>query len=72
MRQLLTKFSESLDPRRVLPEYPRPMLVRNSYYNLNGLWEYAVSGGSGESSAAVAAGRQILRHGVRKSPTSIT
>ncbi len=49
MKQLHTKFSEQIDPRRVLPEYPRPMLERGSYYNLNGLWEYAVSDGGGGS-----------------------
>jgi len=27
----------------VLPEYPRPQLVREQWQNLNGLWEYAVS-----------------------------
>ena len=25
-----------------LPEYPRPSLRRDSYLNLNGLWDYAV------------------------------
>ena len=28
----------------VLPEYPRPQLRRDSYLNLNGLWEYAITG----------------------------
>ncbi len=27
----------------VLPEYPRPQLVRDSYLNLNGRWEYAIT-----------------------------
>ena len=26
-------------------EYPRPQLVRDSYYNLNGLWDFAVTSG---------------------------
>ncbi|MGC3954109.1 MAG: DUF2804 family protein [Propionicimonas sp.] len=38
---LLTPWGESLDPANVLPEYPRPQLVRDSYVNLNGYWEYA-------------------------------
>jgi hypothetical protein len=40
---LLTKWGELLDPDRVLPEYPRPQLVRESYLNLNGRWEYAIT-----------------------------
>ena len=28
----------------VPPEYPRPQLRRDSYLNLNGLWEYAITG----------------------------
>ena len=28
-----------------LPEYPRPQLVRDSYLNLNGKWEYAIRNG---------------------------
>ena len=51
MKQLYTRFSESMDPQRILPEYPRPMLVRESYYNLNGLWEYAITGGKDSFSA---------------------
>ncbi|SEM43789.1 glycoside hydrolase family 2 protein [Nonomuraea pusilla] len=28
-----------------LPEYPRPQLVRDSYLNLNGRWQYAIADG---------------------------
>ncbi|MFN8126209.1 MAG: glycoside hydrolase family 2 TIM barrel-domain containing protein [Candidatus Nanopelagicales bacterium] len=41
---LLTPWGEELDPDRPLPEYPRPQLVRDSYLNLNGRWEYAFRG----------------------------
>ena len=37
-----TPWSESLDASKVLPEYPRPQLKRDSYMNLNGLWEFAM------------------------------
>ena len=43
MSSLLTSWGETLDPERVLPEYPRPQLVRDSYLNLNGYWEYAIT-----------------------------
>jgi len=39
---LLSKWSENLDPDHVLPEYPRPQMVRDEWLNLNGLWEYAI------------------------------
>ena len=38
---LYTRWGRELDPERVLQEYPRPTLVRESYINLNGLWDYA-------------------------------
>ncbi|MGC4153145.1 MAG: DUF2804 family protein [Propionicimonas sp.] len=43
MSTLLTPWGETLDPERILPEYPRPQLVRDSYLNLNGYWEYAIT-----------------------------
>ncbi len=45
---MLTRWGRELDPTQVLPEYPRPQLVRDSYLNLNGWWDYAVTAaGSG-------------------------
>lgn len=38
---MITVWGEALDPDDVLPEYPRPQLVRDSYVNLNGRWEHA-------------------------------
>ena len=34
---------KSSRPQHPLPEYPRPQLRRNSYLNLNGIWEYAIT-----------------------------
>ena len=45
---LLTTWGEHLDRDRVLPEYPRPQLVRESYLNLNGRWDYAITDGERE------------------------
>ena len=39
---LLTPWGEALDPDHPLPEHPRPQLVRDSYLNLNGRWQYAI------------------------------
>ncbi len=40
---MLTPWGETLDRERVLQEYPRPQLRRDSYLNLNGTWEYAIT-----------------------------
>ncbi|HWR22949.1 MAG TPA: MFS transporter [Feifaniaceae bacterium] len=42
---LYTPWGETLDPDHVLQEYPRPQMKRESYFNLNGIWEYAVTKG---------------------------
>jgi len=43
MNQLMTKWGSSLDPSHVHEEYPRPLMVRKQWQNLNGYWEYAIS-----------------------------
>ena len=45
---LLTPWGEELDTEHPLQEYPRPQLVRDSYLNLNGLWDYAFRGNENE------------------------
>ena len=38
-----TKWAAEVTPQNVLPEYPRPQLVRPGWMNLNGLWNYAIA-----------------------------
>jgi hypothetical protein len=38
----LTQWAAQLRPDSVLPEYPRPQLVRPRWQNLNGLWDFAI------------------------------
>ena len=40
--RIISTWGENLDPSNVLPEYPRPIMERESWMNLNGLWEYTV------------------------------
>ncbi|WP_345066767.1 glycoside hydrolase family 2 protein [Leifsonia kafniensis] len=40
---LKTPWAHTLDPDAVLQEYPRPQLARESYLNLNGRWDYAIT-----------------------------
>jgi len=37
-----TKWASEVTPENVLPEYPRPQMVRSEWQNLNGLWDYAI------------------------------
>ncbi len=37
-----TKWAEQVISQNPLPEYPRPILVRSEWQNLNGLWNYAI------------------------------
>jgi beta-galactosidase/beta-glucuronidase len=41
--QLLTRWAADVSPENVLPEYPRPQLVREQWLNLNGLWDYTIT-----------------------------
>ncbi|MDR1097774.1 MAG: beta-galactosidase [Tannerella sp.] len=41
--RLKTEWTEKVDPQNVWPEYPRPLVERSQWQNLNGLWEYAVA-----------------------------
>ena len=38
-----TRWAEEVSPTNVLPEYPRPHMVRSRWKSLNGLWDYAVT-----------------------------
>ena len=40
--QLKTRWASEIDVNNVLPEYPRPIMERGEWQNLNGLWEYAI------------------------------
>ena len=40
---LMTRWGAEVSPDNVLPEYPRPQLVREDWLNLNGLWDYAIT-----------------------------
>ncbi len=45
MKTLKTRWTQQVldNPDQVLQEYPRPALVRDSYVNLNGYWDYAIT-----------------------------
>ncbi|MFO8144055.1 MAG: glycoside hydrolase family 2 TIM barrel-domain containing protein [Dehalococcoidales bacterium] len=40
--RIKTIWGEAVDPGNVWPEYPRPVMERSEWMNLNGLWQYAI------------------------------
>jgi hypothetical protein len=38
----MTRWAKDVSATNALPEYPRPMMVRDQWKNLNGLWEFAM------------------------------
>jgi galactose mutarotase len=40
---LATRWARGVHAARVLPEYPRPQLMRPAWQNLNGSWDYAIT-----------------------------
>jgi beta-galactosidase/beta-glucuronidase len=38
-----TKWADKIDIQKVLPEYPRPIMERKEWQNLNGLWQYSIT-----------------------------
>lgn len=47
--RILTPWAEKIDVKNVLPEYPRPQLIRGNWQNLNGLWQYAITEERGQA-----------------------
>lgn len=41
---IMTTWGEAIDPTAVWQEYPRPIMARGEWQNLNGLWNYAITG----------------------------
>ena len=40
--KIKTKWAAQVDPNKALPEYPRPIMERSQWKNLNGLWNYTI------------------------------
>lgn len=41
--RIRTEWADKINPANVLPEYPRPIMERADWMNLNGLWNYAIT-----------------------------
>jgi galactose mutarotase-like enzyme len=53
--RLTTRWAAAVTADRILPEYPRPQLVRPAWQSLNGRWDYAIRDSG--ASAPARAGR---------------
>ena len=40
--KIRTQWADKIDVKNVLPEYPRPIMERADWLNLNGLWDYSI------------------------------
>jgi hypothetical protein len=54
----MTRWAKDVSPDKVLPEYPRPQMVRSDWMNLNGLWDFEVTAKEGAKPDSFA--RQFL------------
>jgi beta-galactosidase/beta-glucuronidase len=41
--KISTPWASQVTPLKVLPENPRPQMVRDTWINLNGLWDYSIT-----------------------------
>lgn len=41
--RIMSRWAKDVTPDNVLEEYPRPLMVRDDWMNLNGLWDYAIT-----------------------------
>ena len=57
---LMTRWAKDVTPDKVLPEYPRPQMVRKEWQNLNGLWQFAIASGKEEAPIGRTLPEQIL------------
>jgi hypothetical protein len=57
---LVTHWAKDVTPQNVLPEYPRPQMVRRDWINLNGLWDLHIAGKNDSSLSEIEWDKKIL------------
>jgi len=65
-----TDWATKIDPNKVLPEYPRPLMERTDWQNLNGLWNYAILP-SGQAEPAKFDGKILVPFAVESSLSGV-
>lgn len=68
--KIITPWGEQLNPKNVLPEYPRPIMERADWENLNGLWNYAITN-KGEAAPATYQGEILVPFAVESALSGV-
>jgi len=68
--RIKTPWAEKIDPAKVWQEYPRPIMERSEWLNLNGLWEYAITP-AGQTEPAKFDGRILVPFAVESSLSGV-
>ena len=68
--KIKTDWASRIDPSNVLPEYPRPIMERSDWKNLNGLWDYAIIN-KGEQIPAAFDGKILVPFAVESSLSGV-
>ena len=68
--KIKTAWAEQVNPQQVLPEYPRPIMERSDWQNLNGEWDYAIRP-KGEVEPATFDGKILVPFAVESSLSGV-
>ena len=68
--KIKTEWAEKINPNNVLSEYPRPIMERADWKNLNGLWDYAIQS-KGSSQPAQFDGKILVPFPVESSLSGV-
>lgn len=68
--KIKTPWGEQLNPANVLPEYPRPIMERSDWKNLNGSWNYAITK-KGEAAPTTYEGQILVPFAVESSLSGV-
>ena len=69
--KIKTEWADKIDPAKPHPEYPRPQMVRSSWMNLNGSWQYAILPKSQETIPSTWAGNILVPFAVESALSGV-
>jgi beta-galactosidase/beta-glucuronidase len=69
--KILTSYAAKVNPQLPLPEYPRPQLVRNTWLNLNGQWQYSITSASVQAIPATYEGKILVPFAVESALSGV-